>query len=566
MKYVCPIRTNNEHEKEYFNISTGSLEMKERNSYLSNPMKRIVVLIIILSSFMFQSTAQTWQQSFTAGSTVGGKLLGGSEVLQIVQHKGALYATVGYWEDGNNVWYGGSNNSAWGYILKLGSAMGTWQQDHALGGNNLRPEIIKSVVFTKDGQGNSLATPDTVLIAAAYSPNFITSGVFVNVFVRNDATSLWDKKLIHQGTFPAGENYSVRDMEVFTDPITGKENIYISIGTKGIFTGTYKASVPGKIVWDATPEMSAVSIRPLGIATANDSLYFSSGNKLYQRKNGNSPSYVVAHDFSDLSTNINSAVGGIRGLTTIDNPSGPGDALLLMWCPDGQSKGIIYRLEPNGSGGFTRVLETTVATLVQNYLSGSTANYVLGAYNEFYEYFNPLTNQTEHLVGFEATISGGGHPLWQGYYKGALFAKRDASANYIVEEVDGPIGTNDSALVATRCYVSSPFGNNELYFGGFDPNGKRATNKAWIYKKSFWPTDVNDVRTDERISVFPNPVSDNLFIRLSRKDARYEIYSIQGQRILSGNTGRDHSISVSDLPPSIYLLKVNGATLRFLKK
>ena len=315
-------------------------------------MKRFLSLISISILCVLQLQAQTWQQSFTAGATVGGKFLGGSEVLQMVQHKGALYATVGYWEDGNNIWYGGTNNNAWGQILKLGSATATWQQDHALSASHLRPEIIKSVVFTKDALGNTMPNPDTVLIAAAYSTNFITSTVYVNVFVRNDATGLWDKKLIHQGGFPAGENYSVRDMEIFLDPITGKERIYISIGTKGIFTGAYKASVTGKIVWNATPEIATIGIRPLGIVTANDSLYFSSGNKLFQRKNGSNPTYAVAHDFSDLAATINSAVGGIRGLTAIDNPSGPGDALLLMWCPNGQSKGVIYRLEPNGIGGF----------------------------------------------------------------------------------------------------------------------------------------------------------------------------------------------------------------------
>ena len=151
------------------------------------------------------------------------------------------------------------------------------------------------------------------------------------------------------------------------------------------------------------------------------------------------------------------------------------------------------------------MLETTVSTLVENHLANSTASYVLGAYNEFYEYFNPLTNQTEHLVGFEAQISGGGHPVWNGYYKGALFAKRDANAQYVVEEVNGTISSNDSALVATRCYVSSPFESNVLYFGGFDPNSNTATNKAWIYKNSFAPTALHDIQTHQKINLISKP-------------------------------------------------------------
>ena len=41
---------------------------------------------------------------------------------------------------------------------------------------------------------------------------------------------------------------------------------------------------------------------------------------------------------------------------------------------------------------------------------------------------------------------------------------------YTLEEVNGAIGLNDTALVAIRCYVKSPFDSDEsIYFGGFNP-------------------------------------------------------------------------------------------------
>ena len=67
--------------------------------------------------------------------------------------------------------------------------------------------------------------------------------------------------------------------------------------------------------------------------------------------------------------------------------------------------------------------------------------------------------------------------------KTKMFAKRDANLNYTLEEVNGAIGMNDSPLVATRCYVKSPF-EEALYFGGFDPNSNISTNNAWIFKKT----------------------------------------------------------------------------------
>ena len=67
-------------------------------------MKKILFLML-LSSQCSVINAQVWLKSFTAGGyDSNNKLLGGSEVLQLIGHKNMLFASVGYWEDGNNVW------------------------------------------------------------------------------------------------------------------------------------------------------------------------------------------------------------------------------------------------------------------------------------------------------------------------------------------------------------------------------------------------------------------------------------------------------------------------------
>ncbi len=407
------------------------------------------------------------------------------------------------------------------------------------------------------------------MIAAGYSPNYFTRTVTVKSFVRNDLNGTWNKSQIVKGSFPAGENYSIRDIEIYTDQQTNLEYVFASVGTQGIYKGTYNPGVPGKIDWIATPEFSSLSIRPLGISTANDTLYFSSGNKLYQRIDGATPTYTVAHDFSDLSTSINPAVGGVRGLTTINNPSGNNEALLLMWCPDGQSQGIIYRLEPDEFGGFTRVYESKLSVLVENYLPGANASYVLGAYNEFYSYTDPLTSDTVHIIGLQASISGGGHLTWNGYYKGGLFAKRSSSGVYSIEEIGGPVGANDPALVANRCYVVSPFLNEDgLYYGGFDPNGYSATNMAWIFKNELQVASVDEFSEYEnKYAIYPNPATNQLFIDNKKKECfTYEIISMQGQLLSEERSCLDTKfIDISKLPPSIYIIRIGNRSLKFIK-
>ena len=180
-------------------------------------------------------------------------------------------------------------------------------------------------------------------------------------------------------------------MELYTDRVTGAEHLLVSVGTKGVFSGKYDPSIEGKIEWALEPEIGSLDIRSLGITIANNSLYLSSGNKIYMRNDGEIINYSVVHDFSDLSQNINPAVGGIRGLTTLNNQYD--DSMLLMWCPDSQSKGTVFRLDPNLNGGFDRVYETKISLLVEDYLPGTNVNYLLGAYNEFLKVFNYLDNE-----------------------------------------------------------------------------------------------------------------------------------------------------------------------------
>ena len=174
-------------------------------------MKRYILLL-----FFFIINAQEWESSFSAGTyDYSNNFMGGSEVLQLVSHKNKLFASVGYWQDETNIWYGGDDiNYGWAQIISLDNPNDLWSVDLNLNSYYLRPEILKQVIFTKDMNGNLLENPDTLLITAAYSSNYISGPVNASAFIRNDETNSWNETIIFEGDLPAGENYSIRDKQV----------------------------------------------------------------------------------------------------------------------------------------------------------------------------------------------------------------------------------------------------------------------------------------------------------------------------------------------------------------
>ena len=513
--------------------------------------------------------------------------MGGSEVLHLVSHKKKLFASIGYWQDENNVWYGGDDlNIGWAQIITLENEEDSWKVDLDLGYNHLRPEILKQVIFTRDHNGTQLDVPDTLLIAGAFSPNYISGLVTANIFIRNDINGSWNQTIVYEGVFSSNESYSMRDIEIYTDQVTGIENVIISVGTQGIFSGKYNPDVDGKIEIGSMPEIGPLGIRPLGITITNGHLYFSSGNKLYKRNDGEYPSYDVVHNFNDLSSYINPAVGGIRGLSTIPNPTGSDDSMILMWCPDGQSKGTIFRLDPVNSQEFERVYETKISLLVEDYLPGETVSYLLGAYNEFYFFTDPETSNDYNIIGIESLLQENIYPSWNSYYSGGIVILRDSIGQYTLQEIDGLIDYDDNPLVSVRSYVKSPFENESaMYFGGFDPNGHISTNNAWIYKKIWNTLDLEEKRSQTMVDFtlhnnYPNPFNSSTSISYSIMEENYiniTIYDLIGNRIkllinkyqspghykVQWNGKNDNGISVS---AGVYLYSIEADGIMNVKK
>jgi hypothetical protein len=293
-----------------------------------------------------------WVRSFSSGGEdVNGEFLGGSEVHHLVGHKGKLYAATGYWMDENNPYYSRGKNKQWAQVLVKERKGAPWKEEYDTGDDRgvLRPEILKSVVFRRPH-------PDVnLLFLATYRTDHDT--YYVDVMVRNDATGKWIKTTPHSGPKTSDpHDVSVRAMRVYTDRITHEERMYLTIGSKGVLSGVYDPKVKGWIRWRPFHPVP-FSNRALSICEANRSLVIGAGDAVWRRKDGASPEYEEIHHFRDLDDRpVHPGIGGIRGMTTIKNPNGTGHSLLLFWTNPGRAgaRGSIYRLDPDGKGGYTR--------------------------------------------------------------------------------------------------------------------------------------------------------------------------------------------------------------------
>lgn len=435
-----------------------------------------------------EKLAAGWERSYTAGCVdPAGKLAAGSETLHLVPHKGRLYAAVGLWMDPRNPWYGGSPaDGKWAQILRLDAPRGGWQVDLEMP-QHLRAELLFSATFRFDANGRALPEPQTLLFAAAFLGN---GDGGISLFTRDDATGGWARSQIMPGpTGKRGEDNSVRAMRVHRDSVTGGERLFVSAGVHGVFSGVYDPAGPGKVRWDRKPEIGPLPVRPLAIVEANGALFFSADKAVYRRIDGPAPRWEVVHALDDLEAGkTQSPVGGIRGLTPIDNPSGPGQSLLFIWEPGGRSRSCVMRLDPAPSG-FVRTEEMCLDRLVSAWLGGTPVPFVLAGYNNFL----PVSDQgrLHHLVGLEAWVGGTrwrtvqGKDAKGGYYAGALYAVRDSASGYRLAEVNGRIDAGNPALESTRAYALSPFAADAgrvVYMGGFDCNFVRCSDTAWIFR------------------------------------------------------------------------------------
>jgi len=437
--------------------------------------------------------AQAWESVYTAGQTdTAGNYMGGSELLHFESHGGSLFTAIGYWEDSRNCLYPSANyltcgGSPWGQILRLDEPGGQWVQDLHMDSWFVRAEALKSLAFSTDASGTALSGgPVRLLVAGAGVGG---SSPASSSWIRDDSTMAWT-----QQNLLAGQECrrSVRAFTVHRDSETGVDSAFVTVGTCGVVRGSLTANMKSITFESAAEPGTNWEVRGLAFAEADGVLFVSAGEEIYRRNDGANPSWTRV--FETGAAKSSGALGGIRGMTAIDNPSGSGHSLLFMWAVVEGNRGCMIRLDQDGSGGFTRTEETCLADQISTYLGGVTVYMTIGAYNDALEVES--NGSSVHLIGFQAHIDCANYPCTQfelevagapaeaGFYSGGIFFIRRAAGEYELNEVGGPILSNEPPRVAVRAYGASPFQSEagQIYFGGHDCNEVTTTDTAWAMR------------------------------------------------------------------------------------
>ncbi|MFP6671452.1 MAG: NIPSNAP family protein [Pirellulaceae bacterium] len=465
----------------------------------SNPQPLLSLFLVTIIAVCAVNSARAneplrWSLSYDAGyRDENGAYAGGSEIMHIVSHQEKLYAANGYWMDAHWVIPPDAQKQS-AQVLRLDKSDGTWQVDLEMGSTNgydlryMKGNILKSVTFSYGADGKPLPKPVNLLVMAA-GATFERGGA-VSTWVRDDEKGKWDHTIVRHGANTGGIRWVPRDMEVYRDKVTGVERLILLLGNPGVVSGVYDPALPGKIRWETIleypfPEVGSVKTRPLGIVQANGSLLFSVDDAIFRRNDGPRPSYT---ELLRLADDVDTDVGGIRGLTAIKHPNGPGQSILFLWAPGGRSTSQVKRLDPDGKGGYTMHDEASMMDLMSKHLNVEVT-YTLGAHNMMYPVRHPKTGELVHLIGFQGNLAGKNHLRWPGsrLYSGALYAIRKADQTYSVHEVNNAYAPGKLALVSPRAFCLSPFGDNKLFVGGHDASNRISDNMAWICKA---PLDV----------------------------------------------------------------------------
>jgi hypothetical protein len=429
--------------------------------------------------------------SYAAGARdTAGRFMGGTELRVLTAYGGKLYAGSGYWEDRP-----GAEGPQSAAILVLDAPHARWRVDTVFDerlpngrARDFAIAALSAVTFGTDHAGAPLPAPVSMLLASSWDRTGAT-----RVFSRDDASGVWTATLLAQDPPLPDFLPQIRSFALHRDQRTGVDRVFAGNDPRGIFSGAYDPMLPGRIRWDATPELDIAAIstaafpglagrlRVSSFSDANGALYAAVGQQIFERIDGAAPRWrlVYTNPRLDLSET------GLRGLTAIPSPSGVGEVLLAA--VEGRAARIV-RVDPADG---TEATELDLRTFLGDRW-GMSATYVIAAYNDMTKFHDPergdlLLIGLEAFIPPQAALPAGHGAVGVGYGRleaGAWYLIRYPDGHYDLRQIAASLPAIGQALVATRAIRASPFDGDEaaVYFAGYDANKAPAHNTAWIVR------------------------------------------------------------------------------------
>jgi hypothetical protein len=414
-------------------------------------------------------------EPFTISLKVGtrdanGAFLGGTEIINLVDFGGKLYAGNGYWED-----VPGTDPASGPQVLVLDGPNAAWRQERAFSDKDWKGQFLYGrltsldvLTFTTDGQGKALAAPVAIL---AVGLEHKAAGMPGAVFTRGD-DGTWT-----QVSMRLPPRLSVRALAVHKDAVTGVDKLFIGAGegsgrTPGaILSGFYDPTAKGRIRVSPTPEYAGFTHRVMSFAEATRTLLFAAAGGVYGRTDGAQPTWsqVAAVVPPPPAPNKDdSHNSGLRGLTPLGGTSG------VLGGMEGRS-GPIMRLDT--AAHFSPSVELKVGDLLHSRWDVSADQYVISAYNDMPLVADPRSGSLVNLIGLQAHNPKRETSAW--------YLVRSKTGDYSLHEVPPLTTGSPRGLIAVRTMHVSPFpadNGQVLYLGGYDADFKPSHNSAWLYR------------------------------------------------------------------------------------
>ena len=430
-----------------------------------------------------QVRADDFQISFAAGARdPAGNFAGGTEMRLLTAHAGRVYAGNGYWEDRP-----GLEGRQGAQILVLDGPGKPWRVDHSFAewlSNGRRRDLAVGALFearfATDGSGVNLREPVSLLLASTWD---LTGAA--RVFTRDDATGAWSAMTLAQDRPAPDFLPQIRSFASHRDRVTGIDLVFAGEMPHGIFAGSYDPAAPGRVRWNATPELDANAVstafsglagrlRVSSFAEADGRLYAAVGQQVYQRTDGPASRWRLIYS----NPHPGHSETGLRGLTAISTVGGQA----LLAAVEGNAPRLV-RIDPNDGNEVTELqLDDFLARAW-----GMRPGYVIAAYNDMPRIIVPGEGEAL-LIGLQAFIPrnvpiAAGHTMFEAGYaqaeSGAWYLVRWPDGNYALHKVTAAFG---HPLIAPRAFIVSPFPGDggAVYFAGYDAIKAPAHNTAWI--------------------------------------------------------------------------------------